>query len=72
IENWVGIRGTTHDRLPLCGKLNGQTSFVSGTGTRGFTWSPFIAEIAVSEALGLSVPVERSLMQRMSPLRYKD
>ena len=72
IENWVGIRGTTHDRLPLCGKLNGQTSIVSGTGTRGFTWSPFIAEIAVSEALGLSVPVERSLMQRMSPLRYKD
>jgi tRNA 5-methylaminomethyl-2-thiouridine biosynthesis bifunctional protein len=72
IENWVGVRATTHDRLPLCGKLNDQTSFVSGTGTRGFTWSPIIAEIAVSEALGLSAPVERSLMQRMSPLRYKD
>ena len=72
IENWVGVRATTHDRLPLCGKFDDQISFVSGTGTRGFTWSPMIAEIAVSEALGLSAPVERSLMQRMSPLRHKD
>ncbi len=67
---WAGIRYATHDRMPHAGRIKGGVHVLTGFGSRGFTWAPLAAEVVLSDILGLSCPVERSLKKRMSPLRF--
>ena len=67
---WAGIRYATHDRMPHAGRIRGGVHVLTGYGSRGFTWAPLTAEIVLSDILGLSCPVERSLKKRISPLRF--
>ncbi|MBA4740881.1 MAG: tRNA (5-methylaminomethyl-2-thiouridine)(34)-methyltransferase MnmD [Burkholderiales bacterium] len=69
-ESWVGVRYATYDRMPHVGSLSQGVYALTGLGSKGFTWGPLAAEVIVSELLGLSCPVERSIKKRMSPLRF--
>jgi glycine/D-amino acid oxidase-like deaminating enzyme len=70
IESWVGVRYATHDRMPHVGPAGNNEYVLTGFGSKGFTWGPLASEMIVSELLGLSCPVERSLRKRMNPLRF--
>ena len=70
LESWAGVRYATLDRMPHLGLLGQNVYALTGFGSRGFTWAPLGAEIIVSELLGLSCPIERSLKKRMNPLRF--
>ena len=70
-DAWVGVRYATHDRMPHVGFVDDGLYALTGLGSRGFTWGPLAAEVLVSELLGLSCPVERSLKARMNPLRFR-
>jgi tRNA 5-methylaminomethyl-2-thiouridine biosynthesis bifunctional protein len=69
-QAWAGIRYATHDRMPHAGRIRDGVHVLTGFGSRGFTWAPLTAEIVLSDILGLSCPVERSLKKRISPLRF--
>ena len=70
IESWVGVRYAAHDRMPHVGPVGDNEYLLTGFGSKGFTWGPLASEMIVSELLGLSCPVERSLRKRMNPLRF--
>ena len=70
-EAWVGVRYATHDRMPHVGAVTPGLYALTGLGAKGFTWGPLAAEVLVSELLGLSCPVERSVKARMNPLRFR-
>ena len=70
VESWVGVRYATLDRMPHVGFVGNNEYALTGFGSKGFTWGPLASEMLVSELLGLSCPVERSLRKRMSPLRF--
>ena len=70
-EAWVGVRYATHDRMPHVGAVAPGLYALTGLGSKGFTWAPLSAEVLVSELLGLSCPVERSVKARMNPLRFR-
>ncbi|MDA0237561.1 MAG: FAD-dependent oxidoreductase, partial [Proteobacteria bacterium] len=70
-EAWVGVRYATYDRMPHVGVVGPGLYALTGLGAKGFTWGPLAAEVLVSELLGLSCPVERSLKARMNPLRFR-
>lgn len=70
LESWAGVRYATHDRMPHVGRLAQSAYALTGFGSKGFTWAPLATEIIVSEILGLSCPIERSLKKRMNPLRF--
>lgn len=66
----VAWRATTPDRLPIFGEVAPGLFVATGLGARGLLWAPLGAELIASLASGEPLPVERSLAQALSPLRF--
>jgi tRNA 5-methylaminomethyl-2-thiouridine biosynthesis bifunctional protein len=68
---WTGFRTTTHDRLPIFGRLDEGLYAATGLGSRGLLWGPLGAELIASAVAGDPVPLPRVLAGVVSPARYR-
>ena len=67
----VSLRATSRDRLPIIGKVPGQSGLMvnTGHGSRGLTWCPLLAEVLAAQCCGEPNPVPRALQQALRPER---
>jgi tRNA 5-methylaminomethyl-2-thiouridine biosynthesis bifunctional protein len=71
LEGWTGFRTTTHDRLPIFGRLDEGLYAATGLGSRGLLWAPLGAELIASQVAGDPVPLPRVLAGAISPQRFR-
>ncbi len=72
----AAIRATTQDRLPFAGPPLAQVApacirLIGGLGSRGWLWAPLLAEIVASEVHGEPGPCEASILDALSPDRFR-
>lgn len=69
--DFVGVRVKTNNRMPFCRVLGGKKSnllyAITGLGGHGYTWSPLLAEIVVSQVMSSVSPVPISLQKSLAP-----
>ena len=70
VDGRVAFRAVAADRLPLVGKLSGNTYGAFAYGSRGLLWSTLAAEIIASELEGEPLPIEGALCDAWSPARF--
>jgi len=70
LQNRVGFRAVTPDRLPVVGKLDEAIYGAFAYGSRGLIWAALAAELIASELEGEPLPVEGKLADAMHPLRF--
>jgi tRNA 5-methylaminomethyl-2-thiouridine biosynthesis bifunctional protein len=66
----VGFRTVARDRLPLAGRVDGQTHALLALGSRGLLWAPLGAELLAAQLEGDPLPVEGALADALDPLRF--
>jgi tRNA 5-methylaminomethyl-2-thiouridine biosynthesis bifunctional protein len=71
LDGWTGFRTTTHDRLPVFGRLDVGLYAATGLGSRGLLWGPLGAELIASDVAGDPVPLPRVLAGAVSPARFR-
>jgi len=69
-SGWAGVRCASRDRLPVFGQLDQNLFCCVAMGSRGFSWAPLAAEAVASLVAGAPSPLERSVLRRLSPLRF--
>ena len=73
VRDWVGVRCTTPDRLPLVGPLAPDTHpglcALTGLGSRGLTLAALCAELLASRLHGDPLPVPARLAMALDPQR---
>ena len=67
----VAWRATTQDRLPLVGKIADGLYVSIGHGSRGIACAPLCAELLVAEICDEPLPMARTWLKRLDPLRFK-
>jgi tRNA 5-methylaminomethyl-2-thiouridine biosynthesis bifunctional protein len=70
LSNWVGLRCVSRDRRPVLGDVSPGLYSCLALGSRGFTWAPLAAELVASIVAGEPLPIERSVVAAISPLRF--
>ena len=70
VENRVGFRAVTSDRLPVVGKLGEGVYGAFAYGSRGLIWAALAAELIASELEGEPLPLEGKLADALSPQRF--
>lgn len=74
LDGRAGVRAVMRDYLPAAGPLDGEESkgiYVSiGHGSRGLAWTPVCAELVAAQICGEPMPLERELVDAVSPLRF--
>jgi tRNA 5-methylaminomethyl-2-thiouridine biosynthesis bifunctional protein len=70
VENRVGFRAATPDRLPVVGKLGEGVYGAFAYGSRGLVWAALAAELIASELEGEPLPLEGKLADAMHPQRF--
>jgi tRNA 5-methylaminomethyl-2-thiouridine biosynthesis bifunctional protein len=72
----VSVRATTSDRLPAlslpAGSPTGSVSTIAGLGSRGFTWSPLLAEIVAARLMGEPLPAETGALRLIAWNRFAE
>ena len=75
LQHWRGTRCVTHDRLPLVGKIQGESAaglwIIAGMGARGLSFSALCAEILVAQLGGEPLPIEVGLCRGLSASRTR-
>ncbi len=73
LNSYAGIRASSFDRFPYCGKYfkkDEQTVWLNyGYGTRGLCLSLLGAETITASMMGTSLPISKTLLQKLSPHR---
>ncbi len=59
VHNWVGIRCTTPDRLPLVGELAAGLWVCTALASRGLTLAPLCAELLAAQLHGEPLPLDK-------------
>ncbi len=67
---WAGVRCVSRDRLPVVGEIAPGLFCSVALGSRGFGWAPLLAEVIAANIAGGPAPLERTILQRLSPIRY--
>jgi tRNA 5-methylaminomethyl-2-thiouridine biosynthesis bifunctional protein len=70
LENRVGFRSVTPDRLPVVGKLGEGVYGAFAYGSRGLVWAALAAEMIASELNGEPMPLEGRLADALSAQRF--
>lgn len=65
----ASIRVTTADTLPLLARLDRKSWAITGLGSRGFTFSPLLAEALIASLCGEVGPLDKNLRTKFSALR---
>lgn len=68
---WAGVRCVSRDRLPVVGRIDRDLFCCVAMGSRGFSWSPLVGEVLASQIANASVPLERTVLARLSPDRFR-
>ena len=67
----VAWRSTTSDRLPIYGAIHPNLYVSVGLGARGLVWASLGAEILAARICNEPWPLDRKLVQAISPDRYQ-
>lgn len=70
VQNWVGIRCATTDRLPIVGEVLPGLWLCTAMASRGLTYAPLCAEILASQISGEKLPLNARLVKALSVQRY--
>src|SRR5574341_1139032 len=70
VENRVGFRAVTPDRLPVAGKLGEGVYGAFAYGSRGLLWAALAAELIASQLEEEPLPIEGRLADALSPARF--
>ncbi len=72
-KSYAGVRASSFDRFPFCGlftQAKKQSIWLNyGYGTRGLCLSLLGAEVICSSMLNKTLPISKTLLQRLNPLR---
>ena len=71
LENRVGFRIVVPDRLPIAGRIEGDTWGLLALGSRGLIWSALGAELIASQLEGEPLPLEGRLVDALAPSRFE-
>ncbi|KRH78906.1 tRNA 5-methylaminomethyl-2-thiouridine biosynthesis bifunctional protein MnmC [Ferrovum sp. JA12] len=66
----VAFRCVSRDRLPVTGELEPRLYCILGNASRGVVWSALNARIIRSLMTGEPMPIEKQLLDRLSPKRF--
>jgi tRNA 5-methylaminomethyl-2-thiouridine biosynthesis bifunctional protein len=72
LQGRVAFRAVAPDRLPLVGKMGGNTWGAFAYGSRGLTWATLAAELIAAELEGEPLPLEGTLVDAMRPGRFAE
>ena len=67
---WAGVRCVSRDRLPVVGEIGQNLFCCVALGSRGFGWAPILSEALAAHITGGPAPLERSVLDRLSPARF--
>lgn len=69
----ASLRATLPDRMPLLGRVSGQTGLyvAAGYGSRGVVWAGLLGEALADLMTDQPLPLERDLMRAMAPARFE-
>lgn len=70
VKNWVGIRCTTSDRLPIVGEISPGLWLCTAMASRGLTFAPMCAELLARQCEGEESPLTPRLVKALSVQRY--
>lgn len=73
VQNWVGIRCASSDRLPVVGEVSQGLWAFTALASRGLTFAPLCAELLASQMSGeadTNIPLNPRLQQALSVQRY--
>jgi tRNA 5-methylaminomethyl-2-thiouridine biosynthesis bifunctional protein len=70
VENRVAFRAVVPDRLPIAGRIEGETYGLLALGSRGLIWSALCAELIACQLEGEPLPLEGKLADALDPLRF--
>jgi tRNA 5-methylaminomethyl-2-thiouridine biosynthesis bifunctional protein len=70
VNNWVGIRCATTDRLPIVGEVLPGLWLCTAMASRGLTFAPLCAELLAAECEGEALPLNSRLRKALGILRY--
>jgi tRNA 5-methylaminomethyl-2-thiouridine biosynthesis bifunctional protein len=66
----VAFRAVTADRLPVAGRMQENVFAAFAYGSRGLLWSTLAAELIASQLEAEPLPVEGTLADALSPVRF--
>lgn len=72
-ESWQGrasLRAQMPDYLPLVGRVEERVYTLAAMGSKGFAYAPICAEMLAAQVLGEALPLPKSLVKRLNPLRF--
>jgi len=67
---WAGVRCVSRDRLPVVGQIDKDRFCCVALGSRGFGWAPMLSEVLAAQITGAPLPLERTVLERLSPTRF--
>jgi tRNA 5-methylaminomethyl-2-thiouridine biosynthesis bifunctional protein len=70
VNNWVGIRCATSDRLPVVGEISSGLWICAAMASRGLTFAPLCAELLATQCEGEELPLNQRLVKALSIQRY--
>ena len=70
-QNRVAFRTVVPDRLPIAGRIDGDTWGLLALGSRGLIWSALGAELMASQLEGEPLPLEGRLVDALAPSRFE-
>lgn len=72
VEGRASLRAVLPDRLPLLGPVKGREGVhvAAGYGSRGVVWAALLGETLTCQILQEPLPLERDLIEAISPARY--
>ena len=70
LESRVAFRTVVPDRLPIAGRIEGDTWGLLALGSRGLIWSALCAELVASQLEGEPLPLEGKLADALAPRRF--
>jgi tRNA 5-methylaminomethyl-2-thiouridine biosynthesis bifunctional protein len=70
VNNWVGIRCATSDRLPIVGEITQGLWLCTAMASRGLTFAPLCAELLAAQLHDEEPPLNPRLVKALSVQRY--
>jgi tRNA 5-methylaminomethyl-2-thiouridine biosynthesis bifunctional protein len=74
VQNWVGIRCASSDRLPIVGQVEQGLWVCTAMASRGLTFAPLCAELLAAQMSGeanSNIPLTPRLQQALNVQRYR-
>lgn len=71
VNNWVGIRCATTDRLPIVGEVMPGLWLCTAMASRGLTFAPLCAELLAALCQREELPLKTRLVKALNPLRFR-